>query len=109
MNIMITGANGFVGSNLAKELGKRHYIIGVGQKNGPLTQVDEYIKWNIQEDFPKKQYNRKIDVIIHAAASLNQNDMSSQLVPTNCMGAYQVFRLSLEKKFLKLFIYQASR
>lgn len=55
MKILITGSEGYIGSNLCKELNKKGLnIIGVDLKNG--------------QDIIDFEYNKKIDYIFHMAA-----------------------------------------
>lgn len=95
MNILITGSNGFVGKNLVERLRKNHYVIGTGTRSSSAVQVDRYIKWDLAyEEIPNELQKMKIDVIIHAAASIDMNDDSRELILSNCVGTHKIFILN---------------
>ncbi|MCI9533574.1 MAG: NAD(P)-dependent oxidoreductase [Lachnospiraceae bacterium] len=108
MNVLITGSNGFVGGWIARELRKNHYVIGSGTKEKSLIQVNRYIPWDISmEKAPDQFMDLKIDVIIHAAASLNKRDDSESLIRTNCLGTHRIYTLAIQKQVKKV-IYLSS-
>ncbi len=108
MKILITGSNGFVGRNIAKELIGGNYIIGCGTKEKSVIEVDDYIQWDIaDEEIPKKLSDMKIDIIIHAAASLDRDDGNERLVKVNCMGTHRIYTLA-RKISVKKVIYLSS-
>lgn len=97
VNILITGINGFVGKNIARYLMTSHNIIGVGTKDECVLNIFKYVKWNLAEEkIPQELLSCKIDVIIHAAASLSKNDFDENLIYTNCLGAHKIFTLCKE-------------
>lgn len=103
MEILITGSNGFIGKILAEMLGKGHHIIGTGTKQESLTKTDEYVKWNLaQEDCPKELFEKNFDMIIHIAACLDKDNMSMNLVETNCVGTYRIYQLACQKRVKKV-------
>jgi len=80
MNILITGANGFLGNHLRNHFQQQHEIYSISRKNYKnlssaneygidLSDV-EYVKEHVTEDF----FNKKIDLIIHCAAVLSHSD-----------------------------------
>lgn len=108
MKILITGSNGFVGKSIAKELIVGNYIIGCGTKEKSVIEVDDYIQWDISdEEIPKRLSDIKIDIIIHAAASLAKDDGDKRLVKVNCMGTHQIYTLA-RKISVKKVIYLSS-
>lgn len=104
MKILITGINGFVGSSLATILGKENYIIGTGTKESSIVEVDDYFRWNMgEESIPLEKIPDDIDVIVHAAANLDKDNMNEQLITTNCLGTHRIYQLAKQKKAEKVF------
>lgn len=103
MRILITGSNGFIGRNIAKELDTENYIIGCGTKEKSIIKVDEYIQWDIADrGIPKTLSDMEIDIIVHAAASLDKDDGNENLVKVNCLGTHQVYSLARRIKVKKV-------
>lgn len=80
MNILITGANGFIGTHLRDHLKSSHTIFSIYRKNGhsPVSSHDlemdlsdvDYVKTH----FTAAVFKQQIDVIIHCAAVLSNSD-----------------------------------
>jgi ADP-L-glycero-D-manno-heptose 6-epimerase len=105
MKILLTGASGFIGSNLLLALLEKNYsIIGTGLK----TEVDvpiELLDLNLESiDYEKL----KIDVCFHLAANNDtlDNDLNSML-KSNLINPSNMF-LNLQKNGCKKFIYASS-
>ncbi len=95
--ILVTGANGFVGRNIVNALSGGHFVIGSGRQTQSQSNCEEYVKWDLhKDDIPNNIAERGIDCIVHAAASLTNNDLSEELVYTNCVGTYRVVKLAKE-------------
>lgn len=110
MRIVITGANGFIGSSLAAYFaasgqheviclvrskrisGRREVICDIADREYLLADVAERIG--------------KADVLIHAAACLDNNNVA-ELYRTNCYGTQNVVDLGI-KLGLKMIIYVSS-
>lgn len=110
MNIFITGITGFLGRNIASVLAAGHSVMGCGRAGAPLLEDggSGYVEWDVSRfPWPQEVDGLGIDVIIHAAASLDMDDFSAELVKTNCMGTYNIFRLAVRKK-VKQVIYLSS-
>ncbi len=61
MKILITGINGFVGSNLTKRWQREHSLYGLDISQNKKQGVEKIFSWNELEDLPE------VDVIIHLA------------------------------------------
>jgi len=74
MNVLITGAYGFLGRNLSKEYKKRGFhVAGIGHGK---WDVEEYSKWGIDDWFETTitfeallNINYKFDIIVHCGGS----------------------------------------
>ncbi len=107
MNVLITGVNGFIGSHIAEGLKSDHHIIGCGRHKCRVKGID-YFVWDIgSEERPDALAKIKPDVIIHAAACMDKNDLSSELFMTNCVGTHRIYRLAVERQ-TKMVIYISS-
>lgn len=110
MNILITGATGFVGTALVKKLNSSYDTMAVvrSQSNILPSSTHQLIAKNIFEaDFPND-----IDIIIHLAGRAHVlNDQSidplTEFRKVNVEGTLQLARQALEKK-VKRFIFMSS-
>lgn len=74
MNILITGAYGFLGRNVAKEFKKQgNYVAGIGHGK---WDSEEYSKWGINDWYETTitfeallNINKKFDIIVHCGGS----------------------------------------
>ena len=93
--ILLTGSNGFVGSNLAEYLHEKYWIVGMGRNNKIKGAVQEYIKADISEDLLKlSNLLEKCECIIHAAADKSGDDYTDSLIDINCKGTYHIAKLA---------------
>lgn len=70
MKILITGVNGFIGSNIYKELIKKHEILGISQSETSKV-CSQYISCDLTDKKALEKVikdNQDIDVIVHCAA-----------------------------------------
>ncbi|HEY9123111.1 MAG TPA: NAD(P)-dependent oxidoreductase [Bacteroidales bacterium] len=74
--ILITGINGFIGSNLAKTLSASYHIIGLEYSSKNLSRLEGY-NFQVYESashIPDEVFTRhKIDIIIHTATFYGRN------------------------------------
>ena len=90
--ILITGSNGFIGSNIMKQLSSQYNIIECGTKSHSRNNnQNQYIKWNLgYEDEPKTLKYQHIDIIIHAAAATPNKATPENMIRSNCLGTAQI-------------------
>lgn len=80
MNILITGANGFIGKHLRFHLEAQHEIFTISRGSGTelLTDNDYEVDLSdvslVKELFEVNIFKKKIDLIIHCAAVLSTTD-----------------------------------
>lgn len=108
MKIMITGANGFIGSSLAIRLVKDgHQVIGLIRETSNLERLKNYIKditlVYCNENIRKIIFEQhKIDVIIHAATNYGQSEKSAiSIINSNVLLPIKLLSLALEFKIPK--------
>lgn len=95
--ILITGINGFLGSNLAKKLAGQHTVIGLarsakstGRINGLDVNVYNHADHELEEIFSSQQ----VDVVIHAATVYRSlNGAVSQMMETNIALPVKLYEL----------------
>ena len=76
MKILITGINGFVGTNLAKNfIEDNHQIIGMYRSNVDKTKLSSFKKKQIKYiHYLDLHKVKEIDVVIHAASDIDFSD-----------------------------------
>ena len=72
MNILITGINGFVGSNFTKDWNKKHTLYGVDINQTPKTGVEKIFTWKQLSKIPP------VDVIVHLAGKAHDTKNRSE-------------------------------
>ncbi|RPG55930.1 MAG: NAD(P)-dependent oxidoreductase [Flavobacteriales bacterium TMED235] len=103
-NILITGVNGFIGSNFAKKNSKKYNLYGIVKDNKRKIKGVKYLK--IKNFY--KQTNNKIDYIIHLAQSKNYKEFpnkSKDIFNSNIKLTAEILefaRINRIKKFIYL-------
>ena len=92
--IFITGANGFIGRNVVQRLYEAGYtVLGSGRQDFPNDKNIDYIRWDFsREAIPDTLRNFDCDCIVHVAASLDKNNLSEDLIRTNCFGTFNILQ-----------------
>ena len=96
--ILVTGFNGFIGSNLIPELQKNFHIVGISNSKSSEISIKQ-IKQNISK-INEKQLPRKISTIIHLAAISDVDFCQSnpdKAFETNIQGTHKVLELARKK------------
>ena len=101
MDILITGATGFLGSYLVKNIINNHKIIALKRSFSNTLRIDDLtdnIKYydidiiNVRKVFEENN----IDIVIHTATDYGRNDNSaSKIVETNLMYPLQLLELAV--------------
>lgn len=68
MNILITGASGFLGSHLVNELSVNHNVIGIGRRVVKFSEKVTYYQCDLVGNNLEMIDKESIDVIFHVAA-----------------------------------------
>jgi dTDP-glucose 4,6-dehydratase len=108
--ILVTGADGFIGSNLTRLLVARgHEVFGCDLLN---TAHDEYARCDVREfhQLSRLIETRKFDFVYHLAAEYgrwNGEDYYENLWETNAMGTKNLIRLQEKHKFRLIFFSSA--
>lgn len=105
MKILLTGVNGFIGSNIYNELKNKHDILGISQSESSKV-CDNYVCCDLTDRIKLEaviKEHRDIDAIIHCAALAHNkgNDLSKdRFMKVN----YEVtkYLVDLSNEYLKL-------
>ena len=71
MNILITGINGFVGSNFTQKWNNNHTLYGIDIRQPKVDGITQTFSWNELEDVPK------VDAIVHLAGKAHDTKNES--------------------------------
>lgn len=85
--VLITGVNGMIGSAIAEFLSPYYEVIGTSIEDCNYTGLNiKYIKADITDRGSLKMLPEKVDVIVHCAAVITNDDDSNLLISANCIG-----------------------
>lgn len=110
MKVLITGVNGFIGSNIYKELKSKHEIIGISQSKTSKV-CNQYISCDLTDKDALEVVLKKhsdIEVIVHCAALAHNkgNDLSrDRFMKVNYGATKDLVDLSNKYLSLKQFIF----
>lgn len=105
LNILLTGGTGFLGRNLINGL-KYHKFINLGRNK---NQNCDNIYWNLIDDININELPGKIDVVVHSASIIGNNDSYSkkEYFDVNVRSTIHLLELCATKK-IDHFIYISS-
>lgn len=114
MNYFITGASGFLGKYLIKELSKLSHKLYLLSRNPPANDLEGDVQWVkgditspdiIEDPHIREDLLSKIDIVIHAAALYDLKGSYSDCFLHNVVGTQNMIRLLYKMKCLKSFFY----
>lgn len=81
MNILLTGATGFIGSHLAIRLAENNDIFIIKRKKSDLWRIKEIVNkiriYDVEDELENAFKDNKIDVVIHLAAKYIKKEKNS--------------------------------
>lgn len=92
VNILVTGSNGFIGSNVCKYLKKQGcYVIGLdlAPTRATHSQVDAYVQCDLSSEETAHIFDsREVDAVVHLASDMRHDCPESEIevVYHNCVG-----------------------
>lgn len=94
MNILVTGSNGFIGSNVCKYLKEQGcYVVGLGRAEVSRVKVDDYVQCDLSSEKTAHIFDgRKVDAVVHLAADMRHDCPESEIevVYHNCVGTQRL-------------------
>lgn len=100
--ILITGINGFLGSNLAKQFKAEYNVVGLEINIDNLTRINEenYPVYEANDKGLEKLFSQqKIDRIIYAATLYGRNGENiNQLLEANLLAPFNLLNIAIENK-----------
>jgi nucleoside-diphosphate-sugar epimerase len=108
MKILITGSNGFIGSNLTNKLKLKHTVIGHGRSSSNHLNTGDYLKVNIDSQSNWKEGLTGINTIVHLAAVAHNNSNDPDYInEVNVKGTINLAEQAV-KSGVKRFIFISS-
>ncbi len=108
MKVLITGSNGFIGSNLTNKLKLTHTVIGHGRSSCNRLNTSDFLKINIESQSNWKEHLTGINTIVHLAAVAHNNSNDPNYInEVNVKGTINLAEQAV-KSGVKRFIFISS-
>ena len=111
MKILITGANGSIGSDLVSSFSEKHKVYAIYRSSNKVVKKlkNKNITWIKQDIKSKIKLKSKIDVLIHCAFihEFSKKKTYKDYVSSNIIGLKNIIEFANKKK-IKSFIYLSS-
>lgn len=101
--ILITGANGFLGSFLIRHLYKYYHVIGLKRSGSDIFRIYDIMPHFTCYDVDKINLNaifqnHRIDIIIHTATNYGSNNSISEILQSNLIYPIELISLGIKYK-----------
>ena len=97
MKILVTGSNGFIGSNLTNKLCKKYAVIGHGKTSGKTSNINNFFKININSKANWRECLSDVNTIVHLAAVAHNNSSNQDYInEVNLKGTINLAKQSVE-------------
>ena len=93
MKILITGANGFIGSHVAKALSREHELCLVDLSCGEEMENSERLAVDLRSEAEFKKLDSRIDAIIHLAQGVDYRDFPNSAINVFDVNAFSTLKL----------------
>lgn len=94
MRILVTGGSGFVGASVIRRLAGKHTVVGLSRRESPGAHESIRHDLSVPGVQPILDATFPCEVIVHAAAQIDMNPLSREVVQTNTTGALNVLELA---------------
>lgn len=113
MKILITGANGFIGSHLIQALIlKGHFVVGLDrQKESLIKKINKYFSGDVLDKKTVKRAMEKVEVVVHLAALTVRQEVTNnkiEALEVNVLGTKNILDAFLKSKSAKKFLFSSS-